>query len=77
MFLLSRFLLLLPLLFLLLSACSSSGEEEKTGDIERATEKVAQEAINYIKTPIEQAKFAKELQESHNQLIEDAVKQQE
>ena len=77
MFLRLRFLLL-PLLFiLLLSGCSNSEDQENSGDIEQATEKVAQKAIDYIKTPIEQAKLAKEVQESHNKMIEDAVKQQQ
>ncbi len=70
--------LLLPALFILiLSSCSSSEEQEKQGSIEQATEKIAQEAIDYIKTPIDQAKLAKELSESHNSMVEDAIKQQE
>jgi len=75
MFLRLRFLLVLLLVVLLLSACSSSEEQEKPGEIEQATEKVAREAIHFIKTPIEQAELAKKVGESHNKMIEDAVKQ--
>ena len=72
-----RRLLLLVLFSLLLTSCSSSEEQEKQTSIEQATEKIAQETIDYIKTPIDQAKLAKELSESHNSMIEDVIKQQE
>lgn len=74
-----RFSLIFILLlcgFMFLS-CSRSEDKEKPGSIEKATEKIAQETIDYIKTPIDQAKLAKELSESHNSMIEDAIKQQE
>ena len=70
--------LLFPaLFFLMVSSCSSSEEQEKQGSIEQATEKIAQETIDYIKTPIEQAKLAKEIQENRNRMIEEVKKQQE
>ncbi|MBW2683105.1 MAG: hypothetical protein JRC69_06025 [Deltaproteobacteria bacterium] len=72
-----RRLLFPALFFLILSSCSSSEDQEKQTGIEQTTEKIAQEAIDYIKTPIDQAKMAKELSESHNRMVEDAVKQQQ
>ncbi len=71
-----RGVLLLLFCFLLLSSCSSSEEPEKRGVIEQTTDKIAQKAISSIKTPIEQAKLAREIQESHNRDIEAAVEAQ-
>ena len=64
------------LCFLILSSCSSSEEPEKKGIIEQTTDKIAQEAISSIKTPIEQAKLAKEIQENHNRKVQEAIDQQ-
>ena len=70
-----------PIIFLLvvllvMTSCSSSEEQEEAGIIEQTTEKIAQEAVKAIKTPIEQAKLAKELQESHNNQVQDAIDKQ-
>ena len=61
---------------LVMTSCSSSEEQEEAGIIEQTTEKIAQEAVKAIKTPIEQAKLAKELQESHNSQVQDAIDKQ-
>ncbi len=71
-----RRLLLPALFFLILSSCSNSEEQKEPTIIEQSTEKIAQEAIDYIKTPIDQAKLAKEISESHNRMVEEAANQQ-
>lgn len=58
------------------AACTGSDEEKKEGAVKQATDAVAQKAIDHMKTPIDQAKRAKELTESHNKAVEDATKQQ-
>ena len=69
-------ILLLPLIFLVISSCSNSEEQEKATIIEETTYKIGQDIVKSIKTPIEQAKLAKEIQESHNRRIQEAVDQQ-
>jgi len=68
--------LLFGLLILIFSSCSSSEDQEEKGVIEQNTDKIAQEGIDYIKKPIDQAKIAKELAESHSRAVEEAVKKQ-
>lgn len=72
-----RQILLFIFLTFVLSSCSSSEEQEEKGVIEQTTDAISQEAIDRIKTPIDQAKLAKELMENHNRTVEEAVKQQE
>jgi hypothetical protein len=67
---------LLPLIFLVISSCSSSEEQEKATIIEETANKIGQDIVESIKTPIEQAKLAKEIQESHNRRVQEAVDQQ-
>lgn len=71
-----RGVLLLLLCFLMISSCSSSDDPEETGIIEQTTDKIAQKAISSIKTPIEQAKLAREIQENHNRKIEETIEAQ-
>ncbi len=56
---------------------SNSDEENEVGIIEQHNEKVTRKAIEYIKTPIEQAKLAKEAQEKHNRMVEESSNLQE
>ncbi len=69
-------LVLLLVVIFMITSCSSSDEQEEAGIIEQTTDKIAQEAVKAIKTPIEQAKLAKELQESHNSQVQEAIDQQ-
>jgi len=71
--------ILLPVVFLCLfiSSCSNSDEEKEAGIIDRHNEKVTAKAIDYIKSPIDQAKLAKEAQEKHNRMVEESIKPQE
>ncbi len=77
MFFKLRLLLLSALLCLSLSSCSDSEEEEKGGIIKQHNDKMVQKSIDYIKTPLEKAKLAKEAQEKHNLMVEEAIKPQE
>lgn len=72
-------LMLLSAAFLcfFLTSCSNSDEEKEVGVIEQHNEKVTRKAIEYLKTPIEQAKLAKEAQEKHNRMVEESTKTQE
>lgn len=67
--------LLLALVVLMLAACSSSDEQVEKGRIEQKTDKIAKEAVQSIKTPIEKANAAKELTEQHNSAIKKNVEQ--
>ncbi len=61
--------------FFMTSSCSNSEEEQTAGVIEQTTERIAQEAVDRIQTPIEKANLAKELQESHNIEVQQATEQ--
>lgn len=54
-----------------LAACSSSDEQAEKGRIEKTTDKIAQEAVSSIKTPIDQAQLARELTEQHNSAVDE------
>lgn len=68
--------LLLLLFCTLLSSCSNSEEKQEPGIIEKTQDKIAQEANEHIKTPLEQAKAAQELQESHYRQVEENIENQ-
>lgn len=57
---------------LALSACSTDNAKEKSS-IEQATDKVAEEAAESIKTALEKSKMVKELSEDHNQKVKEAI----
>jgi len=59
-----------------LLGCSGSDEPEKKSELAKKQEEIAAEAVASIKTPIDQAKLAKELTEQHNKDIEEKIKQQ-
>jgi len=67
---------LLPLVLLVILSCSSSEEEEKASIVEETTNKISQDIVDSIKTPIEQAKLAKEIQENHNRRVQETIDQQ-
>ena len=62
---------------LLLTGCSADTDEKEPGAIKKMTDQVAEQGVNYMKTPIDKAKRAQELSESHNKAIEDASAQKE
>ncbi len=67
---------LVLLALVMISACSSSDEKDQPGVIKQTTDKIAEDVVKSIKTPIDQAKIAKGLVESHNRTVEDGVKKQ-
>ena len=63
----------------LLTGCS--GDQEKTGKkeksaIEQGTDKVAKEAVDRIKVPIDKAKMAAEQESNHSRELEEQEKKQ-
>ena len=60
------------LLFLCTSLTSCSGDQEnkEKGAIEQGTDKVAKEAVEMIKTPLEQARTAAELENNRAGQVE-------
>lgn len=69
MFLHVKRMVLSALVLIIISACSNSEEQAEKGRLEQTTDKIAQEAIDSIKTPIAQAQLAKELTEQHNSVV--------
>ena len=58
-------------------ACSKSGDAEKgKGVVEKASDKVAEEMVNKIQTPLDRARDAKETQEKRAGAIDDIVEGQ-
>ncbi len=62
-------------LFGLLS-CSSDRETKEQGTIEQHTDKVGQEAVRMMKTPLDQARTAVGQENSHSQGVEQQVGKQ-
>ena len=62
-------IVLTALALFILAACSSSDEQAEKGRIKQTTDKIAQEAVSSIKTPIDRANMAKELTEEHNSAV--------
>jgi hypothetical protein len=60
----------------MLAACSNSEEQVEQDRIQQTTDKIAQEVVNSIKTPIDRANLAKKLTEQHNSTIEENTKPQ-
>jgi PBP1b-binding outer membrane lipoprotein LpoB len=65
------------LLFLpLFSSCSSDQDNKEKGAIEQGTEKVAKEIVDTYKTPMDNAKKAVEVENTHGQQVEEQVQKQ-
>jgi len=62
------------LVLLMIVSCSDSKEKDKQNAVERITERIANDAVSSIKTPIEKAKLAKEMVENHNSRVKEAEK---
>ena len=60
-----------------LAACSGSEEPDGQSKIKETQEKIAAEAVESIKTPIDQAKLARQLTEQHNQTVEGKIENQQ
>ena len=59
-------------LFCLLS-CTSDQDLEKKNTLSQQTEKIGQEAVKMMKTPLDQARKAAEQENSHSQKVEKDV----
>lgn len=59
-----------------LSSCSSDQEKKEKGVIEQRTDKVANEAVQAIKAPLDQAKIAAEQESSRIKQDEEQAKKQ-
>jgi hypothetical protein len=58
-------------------ACSKNGDEEsKKGRIEEMTDKAAKEIVDYMQTPIERARSAKNVEEDRQNAVEDNLEKQ-
>ena len=68
-------LLLFVLLLFMIASCSDSDEKDKQSAIDKATEKIAREAVSSIKTPIDKANNAKELMEKKARAAEETFEQ--
>ena len=64
---------LIPLLTILMASCSNS-DEQKVQE-ETAQERIGREAAEQIKSTLQSAENALELQNQHTQQIEEAVQQ--
>ncbi len=74
MILVAQKLLLFVLMLFTIASCSDSSEKDKQSAIDKATEKIAREAVSSIKTPIDKANIAKELMEKNTRTTEKTLK---
>lgn len=58
-------------------ACSNNGDEEsKKGRIEKMTDKTAKDIVDYIQTPIENARSVKNIEEDRQNAVEENLEEQ-
>lgn len=67
----SPFFLLIVVTTIFLFGCSGSDNDEENSFVDETTEKIATEAVQSIKTPIDKAEIAKGLTEQHNQAVKE------
>lgn len=68
------YLLQIIVLFLTVS-CSDSEDTSEKGSLKETQDKIAQEAVDYIKVPLDKAKEARELANRHTQKVKEAENQ--
>ncbi len=71
-----RTVLALLILYSSLASCSSDQDKKENGIIEQGTDKMTNEAVKAIKTPLDQAKIAAEQENSHIKQVEDQMQKQ-
>lgn len=59
----------------ILLAGGCSGEQEEKGAVERASDKVAGKAVEYINKPLDKAKQSQAVQNAQNQKMEDMLQE--
>lgn len=60
-------------IFMLTSCSTDQDKEEGKSSIDQATKKVADTAVEYIKTPIEKAEAVKEIEEERGRKLKEQV----
>lgn len=72
-----KFIVSLAMLSIIcLQSCTSEGDVEKKEILRQKPEKIGQEAVKTIKTPLEQARMAAEQEKSHGKTVEEEVGKQ-
>jgi len=69
--------LLCCLAAVIFSSCSNDTEDKAPGPVQRMTDKVAEQAVQSIQQPLDQAKQAQAIINAHNDAVEKAVKNNE
>lgn len=62
-------------ILLMTISCSNSEDSGEKGVVKETQDKIAQDAVNYIKDPLEQAKAASKLANEHARQVEEGVTQ--
>ena len=70
------FLLLLTAAMLLAVSCSNTDESNEKNSIEKTTDKIAQDAVDMINNPINEAKQIENLGNDHARKLEEAARQE-
>lgn len=68
------FIVLQLVILSLTISCSNSEDPGEKGVIKKTQDKIAQDAVDYIKSPIDQAKAASKLANEHTRQVEEAQK---
>ena len=63
-------------ILLLTISCSNSEDSMEKGVVRETQDKIAKDAVNYIKDPLDQAKAVSKLTDEHIRRIEEAEKQE-
>jgi hypothetical protein len=69
------FYLLQIIVLSLTVSCSDSEDTSEKGSLKETQDKIAQEAVDYIKVPLDKAKEASELANRHTQQVKEAENQ--
>ena len=69
------FYLLQIIVLSLTVSCSDSEDTSDKGSLKETQDKIAQEAVDYIKGPLDKAKEASELTNRHTQQVKEAENQ--
>ncbi len=69
------FYLLQIIVLSLTVSCSDHEDTSDKGGLKETQDKIAQEAVDYIKGPLDKAKEASELANRHNQQVKEAENQ--
>lgn len=68
-------LMSLVVMIIFMTSCTNSEEGDGGKTLTEKAEAIGQQRAEAIKTPLDQAKRARELTEQHNKILQDAAKQ--